>query len=249
LGTGIKAKPNLPVVTTLNQTLVRSEVKIAQNGTVSTLPKGSRTAENVKWIFHDKVGYIFPQSATVQVSNQSETGRWSDITDQKNISKELVNEDVFKVWFDHGSKPTNASYQYIVVPGVTAQQLEASSSSNRGIEILANTADLQAVKHTQLKIVQSTFYKAGEVEIEKGRKLKMDSQGMALLKMKGDRLQELTVADPSRKLSRMVVTVSGIYKNKGEGFIALPDISQNQTIFLIDLPQGVYLGKSVTVKL
>ena len=249
LGTGIKAKPNLPVVTTLNQTLMRSEVKIAQNGTVSTLPKGSRTAENVKWIFHDKVGYVFPQSATVQVSNQSETGRWSDITDQKNISKELVSEDVFKVWFDHGSKPTNASYQYIVVPGVTEQQLEASSNSNRGIEILANTADLQAVKHTQLKIVQSTFYKAGEIEIEKGRKLKMDSQGMALLKMKGDRLQQLTVADPSRKLSRMVVTVSGIYKNKGEGFIALPDISQNQTIFLIDLPQGVYLGKSLTLKL
>lgn len=249
LGTGIKAKPNLPVVTTLNQTLMRSEVKIAQNGTVSTLPKGNRTVENIKWVFHDKVGYLFPESATVQVSNQSETGRWSDITDQKNISKELVSEDVFKVWFDHGSKPTNASYQYIVVPGVTAQQLEASSSSNRGIEILANTADLQAVKHTQLKIVQSTFYKAGEIEIEKGRKLKMDSQGMALLKMKGERLQELTVADPSRKLSRMVVTVSGIYKNKGEGFIALPDISQNQTIFLIDLPQGVYLGKSLTMKL
>ena len=43
----------------------------------------------------------------------------------------------------------------------------------------------------------------------------MDSQGMAMFKMQGDRVEELTVSDPSRKLNRIIVTVSGIYESRG----------------------------------
>lgn len=247
LGTDIKSKPNLPVATTINQVLMRSDVTIMQDGMKKTLPQGNRVAEKVKWVYHDKVGYIFPEPTTINVSNQPETGRWSDITDQKNISKEEVKEDVFTLWFNHGNKPNGASYQYIVVPNVSEQQL--AGNANRSIEILSNTPDLQAVKHTNLGIIQLAFYKNGEVEIAKGAKLKMDSQGMAMLKMNGNRLKELTLADPSRKLSRMSVTVPGIYTAKGEGYFSVPDSKQNSTLLVVDLPQGVYAGKSVSVKL
>ena len=77
----------------------------------------------------------------------------------------------------------------------------------------------------------------------------MDSQGMAMLKMEGNRMKEFSVADPSRKLSRILITVSGIYSIRGDNFVALPDNNQNQTYFVIELPQGVYLGKSVTIQL
>ncbi|MBC8154402.1 MAG: chondroitin lyase, partial [Bacteroidetes bacterium] len=209
------------------------------------VPKGSRTLDQVKWIHHDKIGYIFPEPATVNVSNQAETGRWSDITDQKNASRDLVSEDVFALWFNHGNKPNVASYQYIVVPNVSEQQLNETAATNRSIEILANTADLQAVKHGQLGITQLAFYKAGTLDIGKGIQVGLDSQGMAMLKMKGSRLTELTLADPSRKLSRMVLTVTGIYKTKGENYRTVVNEDQNSTLFMVDLPQGVYLGKSV----
>ncbi|MCU0339801.1 MAG: polysaccharide lyase beta-sandwich domain-containing protein [Spirosomaceae bacterium] len=247
LGTDIKAAADLPVATTINQTLLRSDVTLMQNSTVQPLAKGSRALENVQWIHHDKVGYVFPQPALIQASNQTETGRWSDITDQKNISKETVSEEVFKLWFDHGKKPKNAAYQYIVVPNVTVEQL--TKNSGRNVVILSNTRDLQAVKHEGLGMIQAAFYKSGEVAITKSQTLRMDSQGMALLKTQSGRATALTVADPSRKLSRISVTLSGIYKTKGQGFVALPNEAQNQTTFLIDLPQGVYLGKSVTIQL
>jgi chondroitin AC lyase len=93
------------------------------------------------------------------------------------------------------------------------------------------------------------FYKNGEVEIAKGAKLRMDSQGMAMLKMNNNRLTELILADPSRKLSRISVTVPGIYAAKGEGYFSVPDSKQNTTLLVVDLPQGVYAGKSVSVKL
>ena len=249
LGTAIKSNPDLPVVTTVNQCLMRSDVTVFQDGQAKTMPRGNREMENVKWIYHDKIGYILPEPAKINLSNQTEQGRWSDITDQKNISQEIVNEDVFALWFNHGNKPQNESYQYIVVPDVTGEELKATSGNNRNIVILSNTPEIQAVKHNQLQICQVAFYKSGEVEISKDLKIRMDSQGMAMLKMDGNRVKELSVADPSRKLSRILVTIPGIYNSKGENFMTFANNSQNSTVVVVDLPLGVYLGKSVTVSL
>lgn len=260
LGTGIKPKKSLPVVTTINQVLLRSEVSMLQDGQKKVLPKGNRVVGNVKWVYQDKIGYIFPEPTTINISNQTETGRWSDITDQKNISKELVSEEVFKLWFNHGDKinetdihgkrklEQGTSYQYIVVPDISEQKLAETSANNRNIEILSNTSDLQGVKQSKLGIIQLAFYKAGEVEIGNGQKVKMDSQGMAMLKMEGNKVKELTVADPSRNLSRILITLPSIYTKTGDGFISFPNNKDNNTMVIVDLPQGVYLGKSVTIK-
>ena len=247
LGAGINAKQKLPVVTTVNQALLRSDVTVSQNGEVSKMPEGRRSLDGLRWVHQDGVGYVFPDAETVHLSNQAETGRWSDITDEKNISDELISEDVFMLWFDHGERPTNASYQYIVVPNVTAEEL--GENSGRDIEVLANTEDLQAVKHVKDGVCQVAFYKAGETEISESLTVGMDSQGMAMVAMSRDKIETLCVSDPSRKLSRMSLTVSGIYDSEGDGFVAMPNKDQNNTLILIDLPQGVYAGKSVTIAL
>ncbi len=249
LGADIKSRPDLPAVTTINQVLLRSDVTVTQDGLQRKLPKGNRELDRVKSVYQDKIGYIFPQPAAVHLSNQEERGRWSDITDQKNISKEIVSMDVFKLWIDHGKSPDSASYQYIVVPNVSEQELMETSRDNRGIEILANTPDIQAVKSNKLGICQAAFYKAGEVKFADRLTLRMDSQGMAMLKLQGDEVRELTVSDPSRKLSRFLVSVSGSYDVSAPGAIAISDTEDESTLIIVDLPQGVYAGKSVTVKI
>ena len=226
---------------------MQSDVTVSQNSKVETLPEGNRVLENVKWVHQDKVGYIFPEPATINLSNQIQEGRWSDITDEKNISDELISEKVFMLWFDHGKRPESASYQYIVIPNVTEAELTETSASNRNIEILSNTSEIQGVKHSKLDICQIAFYKAGEVEIADDTKIRIDSQGMAMIKMKENKIEKLSVSDPSRKLGRITLTVSGIYHAKGDNFFTMPDNSKNHTLVLIDLPQGVYAGKSVTV--
>jgi chondroitin AC lyase len=183
------------------------------------------------------------------LSNQTEQGRWSDITDQKNISDELVSEKVFMLWFDHGNRPSEATYEYIVVPDVDEQELKETGPVNRQIEILSNTPEIQAVINNKLGICQLAFYRAGEVEVSDGLNFNMQSQGMAMLKLKDDRILELSLADPSRKLGSVLLSVSGIYNVSGDGFVALADHNQNKTYFVIELPQGVYLGESVTIKL
>jgi chondroitin AC lyase len=247
LGTDISSRPDLPVVTTINQVLMRSEVTIHQNGKIEKLPKGNRELNDVKWVYQDKIGYIMPEPATITISNQAEEGRWSDITDQKNISDEIVSKEVFMLGFNHGNSPENASYQYIVVPDISQEKLMETCSNNRNIEILSNTSDIQAVKNNNLEICQIVFYKAGEVKISDNSKIRMDSQGIAMLKMQGNRIKELTVSDPSRKLSRINITVPEIYNSKGDNYVTIPN--KNNTLILVDLPQGVFAGKSVTIKL
>lgn len=249
LGTDINSKPKLAVATTINQVLMRSDVSIMQDAKIIKLKNGVHELNNVKWVYQDKIGYIFPEPTRINLSNQVEKGRWSDITDQKNISEEIVSKEVFMLWFDHGNSPEDASYQYIVVPNVSEQELKETSSNNRNIEIISNTSDIQAVKHNKLGILQIAFYKAGEVEISNGLKLRMDSQGMAMLQMRENRIEKLSISDPSRKLSRIIITVPDIYNIKGDNFIAYPNNEENNTLIVVDLPQGVYAGKSVIIEL
>ena len=261
LGAGINSFKELPVVTTINQCLLRSAVKIERNGVQSIVSEGSRVLDSIKWVYHDRVGYIFPSPTAVTLSNQKETGRWSDITDQKNISTATVTENVFKLYVDHGAGISKTdmhgkrlvdvlpAYQYIVVPGITEQKLSEVGFIDRGIEILSNTAQLQGVKNSKLGIVQLAFYRGGEIVIARGKKIEVDSQGMIMLKLNGDRITELSVADPSRTLNRLSVNLPGIYKTSMTGVNCFPDVKQNKTRLLIDLPQNSYIGSSVTVKL
>ena len=237
------------LTTTVNQTLMRSDVTVSHNGSIEKLSKGARELDNVEWVHQDNVGYVFPEGTTVNVLNQIQEGRWSDITDEKNISDEVVGEDVFMLWLDHGQIAMDAAYQYIVVPNVTEKELDETSRSYRDIEVLSNTSDIQAVKHSGLGICQIACYKGGEVELAPDIRLRLDSQGMVMVKMEGQRIVELSVADPSRKLSRATITLTGIYDSEGDDFVTISSKNENNTLVLVDLPRGVYAGKSVTVKL
>jgi len=249
LGTAIHSDRDLPVVTTVNQALMRSDVTVKHSKEVQRLQQGRRKLEAVEWIHQDRIGYLFPQPASIHLSNQAEQGRWSDITDQKNISQKLVTEDVFMLWFDHRSRPRQASYQYIVVPNVSVQTLTATADNNRQVEILSNTPDLQAVKHGPLGLSQMIFYVPGRIDIADGMEIQAHSPGAIMLKTQGPRISTLTVSDPSRKLSHMRITVPGMYTARAEHFDAQANRNKNKSVILVHLPQGVYAGKSVVVSL
>ncbi|MEQ9218555.1 MAG: polysaccharide lyase family 8 super-sandwich domain-containing protein [Cyclobacteriaceae bacterium] len=248
LGADIYSDPDLPVATTINQVLLRSNVTVKQGSEVKELSKGTRQLENTNWVHQDKIGYVFPTPTTVELSNQVEEGRWSDITDQKNISDELIQEEVFMLWFDHGKSPNNASYEYMVLPDVSVDDLKSFEQKNQ-IKIVSNTGKLQAVKHDELGVYQAAFYQSGKVEFSEDLYVKLESQGMVMLKADQGKITEISVADPSRKLNKLMLIVSGHYEVDGDGYYSYPNPKIGETLFIIDLPQGVYHGKSVTFKL
>lgn len=249
LGAGINAEQNLPVVTTVNQCQLTNNVTVCTGGKTSELLEGDHAFEQVDWVLHDHIGYLFPAPASIRLSNQEKEGRWTDLTYHKGASKEPIQKKVFSLWIDHGKQPVDQTYHYMVVPGVSAQELAETSLDQRSIELLSNTVHLQGVLNKKQGICQLAFYRAGKVDVSDNLNLQLDSQGMVMLKLNQNRIQQLTVSDPSRKLSRMLVAVSGIYSVNEPGCTATPDHSIQQTTFMIDLPQDVYAGKSRTFSL
>jgi len=246
LGAGITNRFSLPVVTTINQCLLKGDVTVNSDKMTFMIKKGERLIENVNWIFHDGVGYLFPKPSKINVSNQTQTGSWWDINKQTDTPKETVNLDIFKLWIDHGKQLVGTDYEYIVVPATTVEKLAESSQQ---IEILANTPEIQAVKHSGLKICQAVFYKSGEIQVSEKLKLVCDNPGIVMIKMNGDKLSGISVADPNRELGRFHLSLSLKLETGGDNFKAVWNEKDGLTNISVDLPKDVYAGSSVTIKL
>lgn len=247
LGTGISAPGSLPVATTVNQCLLDGEVTVMSAGRKSVQPVGERKLDNVSWIHHGGVGYIFPEASSVQLANQPQTGSWYSINQQSGMSKEEISMPVFKLWFDHGQRPRNASYAYIVAPGASASDLEAGKHSSP-VKILSNTSDVQAVMHTSLNICQAIFYRAGELQLADGLKIVMDAPGLVMVKAAGGTVKEISVADPARRMGRMHLSVTGRVNFTGDHVTTAWNQAKGVTDISVDLPKTVYAGQSVTLK-
>lgn len=247
LGTGISCKNNkLPVVTTLNQCLLRGDVVISKGNIKSKINNGENNFENPDWIFHDGIGYVFPEPTSVNLKNSEATGSWWLINKHSFSPKEEVKLDVFKLWIDHGVKPSDETYQYIVVPATTIGKLDSITSKNN-ITILSNTPEIQAVIHDGLKMFQAVFYKAGEIQVTENLRLTCDNPCILMLKMQGQKPIQISVADPNREMEKIHLSLSSKIENEDDDIKAFWNDDDKVSEISIDLPQGVYAGKSVTV--
>jgi chondroitin AC lyase len=247
LGAGIHSNSKYPVATTVNQCLLRGDLLVRAKNQTTVPDKGNRELKEVDWVLQDGIGYIFPQPATVNLSNKVETGSWFRINHQSDSPKEEVSKEVFKLWFNHGTRPDNATYQYIVIPNTNEKEL--LSRHNGEVNILSNTTELQAVQHTGLNITEIVFYMAGQVKISGDLTIGIDGPGLLLLHTDGTRPKSISVEDPSRNLSRIHLTTSFKIDKKGTNFSCTWNEEKKITEIAIDLPQTVYAGKSVTAEL
>lgn len=228
LGAGINSQSNAEAATALNQCRLRGDVTIKGAKGKSVISKGDHSLEQVSWIHHDGIGYLFPAPRTVNLLNDAATGSWYRVNRQSSSSKEEIRSDVFKLWVSHGANAVNADYAYIVIPGAGASDMEAYAADPQ-IEILSNTPDLQAVNHKVLNLSYLVFYRSGELKVAGGLTVGLDSPGMVMVHCDGGGIREITVSDPSRRLGRLHLTVNG-------------------KEMVVELPQGVYAGESVTNK-
>jgi chondroitin AC lyase len=246
LGAGISAEAEYPVVTTLNQCLLNSEVIIRSRKEESTLPKGTRSVPNVSWVFHDRVGYVFTEPQTINISNTMATGNWREINHQASASNETVEKEVFTLWIDHGVKPQEATYEYIVVPASTKPDLDRYTK-NSPIEILENSPSLQAVMHKELSRTEIAFYQAGKVKLNDNIILSGDSPCLVMVKTNGKGIEGIAVSDPTHKLTSVRLRTSVLIEGSGEGWRATWNKKGKESTLDIQLPQQGYAGESVVI--
>lgn len=249
LGAGISSKNrDLSVATTLNQCLLKTDVTVSANNKKSVLQRGENEYQNVDWIYQDKVGYVFLETTTVNIKNDKETGSWWRVNEQTDSPKDKISLNIFKAWIDHGVRPSDDSYEYIVVPATSIEKLEQNTSKNN-VDVLVNTPEIQAVRHNELRMCEAVFYKPGEVQVTDEIVLRAETPGIIILKAKGEENAQITVADPNRELGKMILSLSIKIEKDGGNFKAIWNEKKKVSEITIDLPQGNYAGSSVTIEL
>ncbi|WP_215223096.1 CBM96 family carbohydrate-binding protein [Echinicola shivajiensis] len=231
LGAGINSTASEKINTTMNQSLLDGDVTISENGLILTLSQDIYNYSNgLDWVWHDSIGYVFPEGGNIRLSNQTQTGTWNSINSTQ--SSASVSKDVFKLWIDHGVSPSNDHYEYIVVPGInSATEMASYDASN--IVVLANTDSIQVVKHSALDIWQLVFYQEGTFEAE-GVKVKVDKPVVLQLKGVSSGQVEVFAAEPTQSSGANVRI--GLEATGFDGMKMLD----------LEFPSGLMAGSSVS---
>jgi len=238
LGAGITCNTDNPVVTTLNQCNLAGDVLAANNDKVRKLDSETHVLDSPDWLWHDEVGYVLLGPGTVRLHNGPQQGSWWEINHV--YSKDTVARDVFKLWIDHGKRPKNATYAYLVTPGITADSL-TTYVGRRPVKVLRNVPGLQAVLHEKLRIAGLAFYEPGEVEIRAGLSAAVDTPCLVVLKESPEKLA-ISVSNPRNEKAAIHVDVSRPLDGDGVESLARPA----RWRITFELPGGMEAGKSVT---
>ena len=206
LGAGISSDNAANIMTTVNQRLAtrNDTVQVCEGKQCRDIvAKGNATGSNIRWIRHDGTGYVFPKGGNVVMSLDKQHGNWRDIN--KSMPDMNVTKQVFTLAVDHGVKPTNATYAYIIVPEA-ADAKALDSYAKRHVSILCNTPDLQAVEQTDLGIWQLIFHKGGTYA-DRNIAIEADKPCAVMLRRHNDGSVTLHVADPSQSQQPINISV------------------------------------------
>lgn len=253
LGADIYSDSQYPVVTTVNQCRLNGDVVIGKvSDTSRVLDKDSLSTDSLSWAWHDGVGYIFPSTQHISLQKNEVSGMWFNVNHQTSSSKEPVKGAVFKLLIEHGEKPLDSTYSYVVVPGVSKEKLPGYMKIPT-IRILSNTKDLQSVEHLDKNIVYAACYKSCKLKFgDKRNDIETESPGMYMAKFDSEgEMFSLTVSDPSRKLKAMRFSIQGKMLPPQTSATLLScqyDPLSDVTNLAILLPDGEYAGSSVTLE-
>ncbi len=190
LGTGISSVEEAPIHTTLNQTK-------AVNPSVDGQAVGETTDAiyTARYVYNNQVGYIFPENTQVHISHfDHATANYPSVwnTGYTQFGEQLNRDEVpdftdntFTLWLDHGIKPKDSSYMYMVLPGVSEDEAAAYSLENP-ITVLANNSTVQAVSHSGIHQTHIQFHEAGDFVFAEGKRVSVDTPCGLIIDESGD---------------------------------------------------------------
>jgi len=176
LGNGIDSTSPYPVATTVNSCLRNGEIKQGEN-----------------WFWHDGIGYRGEQ---MKLETGIRKGDWRYL--EGGLMEPIAAEtDLFTLSIDHGIKPENAAYAFVILPGATPEETAKGAPG----KVLFATAQLQAVEFAD-GTVGAIFYEPGKLGT-----FETDTPGVFLIGK--DRVY---AADPTAKLKSMKLKWNGVEK-------------------------------------
>lgn len=206
LGAGVASSGDGEIYTSINQTALNGDVVVkTENADAVVLETGDRVSDNVEWVLHDSIGYVFfnPESS-IQIKNQSVTADWHNTDSNKAVGTNTT-KNMFLMGQSHGVAPADASYSYIMVPNADSNVLK---SYQNPVTILSNTKNQQAVWHKDLTMLQAAFYEAGSVTLPNGVIVIVDNKCALMIDFDGNDYK-ISISNPENTALNVTVSLSG----------------------------------------
>jgi hyaluronate lyase len=169
LGAGITNNDNKMVLTTIDQRKLRdgNDNTFIVDGAIMPSLFDLPQKTGIHWahlsgnVKDADLGYYFPDGIDLHMRRQPQSGRWSDVRTADNGAMNTGN--YLTLWKDQGNhaednKGPENKYAYVLLPGYTADQVK-KYATNPPIEILSNTAIVQAVRDAKTGLTGANFWK------------------------------------------------------------------------------------------
>ncbi len=164
----------------------------------------TKSYTNPKWIYQEAFGgYYFPTNSKVTVNKTARTTVNDynlDINGKSTVTADGKTHSFLELWVDHGSKPSNGTYSYVMLPEKTQAETKAYAASP-DITVASSSNTVHVVKEKNLGITGYVFWKAGtygDITV---------NQPMILMVQEKDGKYSIAVSDPTHKLSSGTVTI------------------------------------------
>ncbi|MBF9069680.1 polysaccharide lyase 8 family protein [Streptacidiphilus fuscans] len=187
-------------------------------------------------------GYVLLPGGTstgtvLRALREQRTGAWADIDNGPSTGGTTTpyTNTYVTLWLDHGVDPTDAQYAYVLLPGADARTT-AQRAARPLVEVLANSADLQAIRDRQQDLTAANFFTAGSVA-----GLTTGGPASVLVQRRPAGLS-VAVSDPTCTQSTLTVTVAGfgpIRSGFGEEPGVRVQVADGVATVTLDLTQGL----------
>jgi chondroitin AC lyase len=241
LGAGIDCSAPETVLTSVNQCVLNGRVTVCANQQPRELEKGQHSLDGLKWVHHDGIGYVFPNPTTATVAAQTQSGDWHRVHSRE--STRNVEHDVFSLWIDHGAKPHDAQYAYVVIPDTEVAAMPSLCDS-LPVTILQQTAFALAIATRDGKLMQAVFFEPGRVTWGTDSFIEVEAPCLVALDSTAA-VTRLHVADPTHTRNTVKLWLSGKYT----GSTAQYSETRKQTELTVNLPEEGFAGRTVSLEL
>jgi hyaluronate lyase len=250
LGSGISSNEDRIVETIVENRKIRNDGsnKLIIDGKTPDLGSTRDHSFNAQWAFLEgnvqgaDIGYYFPEGKTLTVKVEERTGSWKDINYGE--PADPIKRSYATMWFDHGIKPENDTYSYVLLPGRSQEQTE-EYANNPDIKVLRNDSAVQAVHNVKENIIGANFWNDNEQTVGP---LTVYQKASVTMQEK-DGVLEIAVSDPTMKNEGTIkVEIEGktYHVLKADENIKIEQSNQS-TILEIDVNQAQ--GETFTAKL
>jgi hyaluronate lyase len=160
LGAGIAGTDGYPVETVVENRNLHADGTAALVVDGVTQP-GNGSYDDPRWAHLEGVGgYVFPRGGQLRATREARTGTWREINTGNDTggSTTPYTRRYVSLVVEHGTAV--GEYAYILLPGASRSRT-AARAADPGVTVLANSAEVQAVRSGRDHLTLANFWTAG----------------------------------------------------------------------------------------